>query len=134
MKVKAKAKKNFKLSEILKTLRDRRFSFATQCSSRLKGIFNYVGATSEKVSHSAQDILGALGWIEKEIEDLDEVIVGHGDFCALVAARRTVVVFAKAGCNHLKIVNKPTFSLSTLDLDNIPIKARSVGNRFITQI
>jgi hypothetical protein len=31
-------------------------------------------------------------------------------------------------------VNKPTFVLSTSDLDNIPIEARSVGNRFITQI
>jgi hypothetical protein len=33
------------------------------------------------------NIPGALGWIEKEIEDIDEVIVGHGDFYALVAAR-----------------------------------------------
>jgi hypothetical protein len=31
-------------------------------------------------------------------------------------------------------INKPTFGLSASDLDNIPIEARSVGNRFITQI
>ena len=100
MKVKAKAKKKIKLREILKTLWDRRFSFATQCSSRLKGIFNSVGATSEKVSHSAEDILGALRWIEKEIEDLDEVIVGHGDFCALVAARGTSLFSPRLDANN----------------------------------
>jgi hypothetical protein len=72
--------------------------------------------------------------LKKEIEDLDEVIVGHGDLCAIVAARGTTGVFAKAGCNHLKTVNKPTFGLSVSDLDNIPIEARSIGNRFITQI
>jgi hypothetical protein len=88
----------------------------------------------EEVSHSAEDILGALGWIEKEIEDLDKVIVGHGDFCAIVATRGTTAIFAKAGCNHLKIVNKPTFGLLALDFDNIPTEARSIGNRFITQI
>jgi hypothetical protein len=51
-----------------------------------------------------------------------------------VAASGTSVVFAKAGCNHLKTVNKPTFGLSTSDLDNIPAKAINVGNRFITKI
>jgi hypothetical protein len=51
-----------------------------------------------------------------------------------VAARGTTVAFAKARCNHLKVVNKPTFSLSPSDLVNILPKARSVGNIFITQI
>jgi predicted nuclease with TOPRIM domain len=134
LKVKAKAKKNFKLSEALKTLQDKCFSFATQCSSRLRRIFNSVGATSEEANHSAEDIPKALEWIEREIDDHDEVIVGHGDFCALVPARGTTASFAKVGCNHLKVVNKPTFSLSPSDLDNIPAKARSIGNIFITQI
>jgi hypothetical protein len=35
---------------------------------------------------------------------------------------------------HLKTVNKSTFSLSSSDLVDIPGEARSVGNRFITQI
>jgi hypothetical protein len=97
-------------------------------------MFNSVKAMSEEANLSAKDIPGALGWIEKEIDDLDKVIVGHGDFCALVAAGGTAAAFAKAGCNHLKTVNRPTFSLSPLDLVNIPAEARSVGNRFITQI
>jgi hypothetical protein len=51
-----------------------------------------------------------------------------------VAARGTSAAFSKARCNHLKTVNKPTFSLSSSDLVDILAEARSVGNRFITQI
>jgi hypothetical protein len=58
----------------------------------------------------------------------------HGDFCALVAARGTTNIFAKAGRKHLRDVNKPTFAISLADLANIPAEARSKGNRFITQI
>jgi hypothetical protein len=125
---------SFKLSETLKDLQDRCFGFATQCFARLKDIFNSIGATYEEASHSVEDIPGALRWIEKEIEDLDKVIVGHGHFCALVAIRGTTAAFAKAGCNYLKTVNKPTFDLSSSDLVDILAEAKSVGNRFITQI
>jgi hypothetical protein len=75
-----------------------------------------------------------LEFVEKEINEFDEVMEGHGDFCALVAARRTTNIFAKARCKHLRDVNNPTFTISLADLENIPSEAPSVGNRFITQI
>jgi hypothetical protein len=53
---------------------------------------------------------------------------------ALVAARGTANIFAKARCKHLSDVNKPTFAISPTDLFNIPAEARSICNRFITQI
>jgi hypothetical protein len=62
------------------------------------------------------------------------VITGHGDFCALLASRGIAAAFLKAGCTHAKTVNRPTFSLSPSDLIDIPSEARSIGNRFITQI
>jgi hypothetical protein len=40
----------------------------------------------------------------------------------------------KTGCMHGKIVNRLNFSLSPADLTDIPSLARSIGNRFITQI
>jgi hypothetical protein len=46
----------------------------------------------------------------------------------------TAAAFLKAGCTHAKTVNRPTFSLSPIDLIDIPSEARSIGNRFITQI
>jgi hypothetical protein len=40
----------------------------------------------------------------------------------------------KAGCNHVRAINRPNFSLSPSDVIDIPAEARSIGNRFITQI
>jgi chromosome segregation ATPase len=132
--IKADVEKNIKLNETVKILQDKFFIFATQCIARLKGIFNYVGAAFEDVTLSAEDIRGALECVEKEVDVLDEVITGHGDFCVLVASRGMAAAFMKAGCNHIRAVNRPNFSLSPSDLIDIPAKARSIGNRFITQI
>jgi hypothetical protein len=73
----------------------------------------------------------AFKHIEGEIDDLDEIIVGHGDFCALVASRGTAIAFLKSGCTHGKVVNRPNFSLSPADLVDIPSLVQSIGNRFI---
>jgi hypothetical protein len=62
------------------------------------------------------------------------VIAGHGDFCALLASRGIAAAFLKTGYTHGKIVNRPTFSLSSTDLVDIPSEARSIGSRFITKI
>jgi hypothetical protein len=60
---------------------------------------------SKDANHSVNNIPKALGLVDKEINDFDEVMVGHDDFCALVATRGTAAIFAKAGCNHLKNIN-----------------------------
>jgi hypothetical protein len=99
----------------------------------LKEIFNSVGATSEEITPSTEDIPGAFDHIENEVEALDEVITGHGDFCALVASCGTAAAFMKAECNHARVVNKPNFNLSSLDLVDVPTEVRSIGNRFITK-
>jgi hypothetical protein len=93
-----------------------------------------VGSSSEKFEPLVEDLPSTFEHIEGEVEALDEVIAGHGDFCALLASHGTVVAFMKAGCTHGKIVNRLNFSLSPADLTDIPILARSIGNRFITQI
>jgi hypothetical protein len=118
----------------LRALKERCFNSASQCTPRLKNIFNSVGAASEEANFSAEDIPGALECVEKEVDVLDEVITGHGDFCALVASRGTAAAFIKGGCNHTKVVNRQNFSLSSSDLVDILAEARSIGNRFITQI
>jgi hypothetical protein len=87
---------------------------------RLKQVFNSVGASSKKFEPSAEDLPSTFEHIEGEVEALDEVIAGHGDFCALLASRSTTVAFKKTGCMHGKIVNMPNFSLSPGDLADIP--------------
>jgi predicted nucleic acid-binding Zn ribbon protein len=133
-RLKVESERNSKLSEAVKALKERCFEFASQCTARLRSIFNSVGVAFEETSLSAKDIPEALKCIEKEVDVLDEVITGHRDFCALVASRGTAAAFIKAGCNHARAVNKPNFNLSSLDLVDIPTDARSIGNRFITQI
>jgi hypothetical protein len=134
MTIKVEAEKNLKLSEALKALKNKCFNFAAQCTARLKTIFISVGATSKEASLSTEDIPEALECIEKEVDILDEVITGHSDFCALVASHGMAAAFIKARCNHARAVNRPNFSLSPNDLIDIPPEARSIGNRFITQI
>jgi hypothetical protein len=121
MTIKVEAEKNLKLSESLKTLKDKCFNFATLCTARLKSILNSVGAASEESSLFAEDIPEALDCVEKEVDVLDEVITGHNDFCALVANRGTAAAFIKAGCNHARAVNKPNFI-------DIPAKGQSMDN------
>jgi hypothetical protein len=106
MKLKVETEKNTKRSEALRALKEKCFVFASQCTSRLKSIFNSVGAASEESSLSAEDIPGALECIEKEVDVLDEVITDHGDFCALMASRGMAVAFIKSGCNHVRAVNR----------------------------
>jgi hypothetical protein len=94
-----------------------------QCTARLRSIFNSVGVASEKTNLATEDIPGALECIEKEVDVLDEVITGHGDFYALVASRGTAVTFIKVRCNHARDVNRLNFILSSSDLVDVPTEA-----------
>ena len=102
MTLKVEAEKNTKLSEALRALKERCFNFASQCTTRLKSIFNSARAASEEASFSTEDIPGALEYVEKEVDVLDEVITDHSDFCALLASRGMVVTFIKVGCKSCK--------------------------------
>jgi hypothetical protein len=133
-KLEAEVVKSSNLQKSLKELQDKCLNFGTRCVQRLKQVFNTVGASSEKFKPSAEDLLGIFDHIEGKVDALDEVITGHGDFYALLASRGTTIAFMKAGCTNRNIVNRPNFSLSPADLNDIPSLARSIGNRFVTQI
>jgi hypothetical protein len=133
-KYKIEADKNTKLQESLRDLRNKCLKFASRCVQRLKGVFSSVGASPKEIAPTAENILDTFKHIENEVDALEKVITGHGDFCVLLASCGTAAAFFKAGCTHAKKVNKPNFSLSPSDLVNIPGEARSIRNRFITQI
>jgi hypothetical protein len=130
-KFESEVEKNSNLQKSLTELQNKCLEFSSRFVQRLKQIFNSVGASCEKFSPSTEDPPGAFEHIEGEVDDLDEIIAGHGDFCALVASRGTVVAFLKSGCTHGQIVNRPNFSLSPADLVDIPSLARNIGNKFI---
>jgi hypothetical protein len=133
-KLEVEVEKSLNLQKSLKDIQERCLSFGTWCIQWMKQVFNLVGASSKKFKPSVEDLLGTFDHIEGEVDALDKVIAGHGDFCALLASRGTAVAFMKAGCTHGNIVNRPNFSLSLGDLDDIPGLARSIRNRFVTQI
>jgi hypothetical protein len=133
-KYEAEVVENTKLQQSLKEFRNMCLGFGSCCVQRLKKVFNSVGASAEKFTPSTENISSTFEHIEGEVEALDEVIAGHRDFCALLASRGIAAAFLKAGCTHAKIVNRPTFSLSSTDLVDIPSEAWSIGSRFITQI
>jgi hypothetical protein len=122
------------LQKSLKEVHDKCLDFGNRCVQRMKQVFNSVGSSSEKFEPLVEDLPGTFEHIKGEVDALDEVIAGHDDFCAMLASRGIVVAFMKTGCTHGKIVNRPNFSLSPADLTDIPSLARSIGNRFITQI
>jgi hypothetical protein len=129
-KVKVEAKESSKLSKSLMLLQETCSSFVERSSARLHEIFNSVRAVSRENDYCTEDIPKALDFIEKEINEVDEVMEGHGDLCALVASRGTAAAFMKVGCNHAKAVNRPNFSLALADLIDILGEAWSNGNRF----
>jgi hypothetical protein len=133
-KLEAEVEKSSNLQKSLKELQDKCVDFGNRCMQRLKQVSNSVGASSEKFNPLVEDLPGTFEHIEGEVNALDEVIARHGDFCALLASRGIAVAFMKTGCTYGKIVNRPNFSLSPADLIDIPSLARSIGNRFITQI
>jgi hypothetical protein len=132
--LKTKIEKNSNLQKSLKELQEKCLNFGSRCVQRLKDVFHSIGATSNTFTPLAENLPSTLEYIEGEVDALDEVIAGHADFCALLASRGTATAFLKAGCTHGKIVNRPKFSLSLADLVDIPSLARSIGNRFMTQI
>jgi hypothetical protein len=132
--LKTKIEKNSSLQKSLKELQEKFLNFGSRCVQRLKDMFHSIGASSDKFTPSAENLASTLEYIEGEVDALDEVIAGHADFCALLASRGTATAFLKVGCTHGKIVNRPNFSLSAVDLVDIPSLARSIGNRFMTQI
>jgi chromosome segregation ATPase len=100
VKFEAEVEKSSNLQKSLKELQDKCLDFGNRCVQRLKQVFNSVGASSEKFNLSVEDLPGTFEHIEGKVDALDEVIAGHGDFCALLASRGTTVAFMKSGCTH----------------------------------
>jgi chromosome segregation ATPase len=130
--LKTEIEKNLNLQKSLKELQEKCLDFGSRCVQRLKDVFHSIGASFDKFTPSVENLPSTLEYIKGEVDALDEVIARHADFCALLASRGTATAFLNAGCTHGKIVNRPNFSLSPVDLVDIPSLARSIGNRFMT--
>jgi chromosome segregation ATPase len=90
-KLEAEAEKSSNLQKSLKDLQEKCLGFGTRCIQQLKQDFNSVGASSKKFKPSVEDLPGTFDHIEGEVDALDEIIAGHGDFYALLASRGTAI-------------------------------------------
>jgi chromosome segregation ATPase len=73
-KYEAEADKNTKLQKSLKDLRNTCLNFGSRCVQRLKEVFSSVGASSEDITPSSEDIPSTFIHIENEVDALNEVI------------------------------------------------------------
>jgi chromosome segregation ATPase len=87
-KYEVEADKNTKLQKSLKDLRDTCLNFGSRCVQRLKGVFSSVGASSEDITPSSEDISNTFKHNENEVDALDEVIdMVTSVLCYLLAAQ-----------------------------------------------
>jgi hypothetical protein len=70
----------------------------------MKRIFSSVGATLRTTLHTSRDTEGVLGWIEKELGEVESIINARSDYCAMIGSCGIALVPKKASCNHIKSV------------------------------
>jgi chromosome segregation ATPase len=68
-KLEAEVQKSSDLKKSLTSLQNKCLEFSNRCVQRLKHVFYFVGASSEKFTPSAEDLPGAFEHIEGEIDD-----------------------------------------------------------------
>lgn len=90
--------------EELREFNEECFSIAAQCREKLKNMFTTIGALSNEKEFISDDAVGAIKWIEGEVEAFDEVLTDCGDFCACLGAQRTILVLEKVVCDHVKTI------------------------------
>jgi hypothetical protein len=52
----------------------------------MKKIFSSVGAVSMAISHANRDTDRALGWIEKELGEVEAIINARSDYCEMIGS------------------------------------------------
>lgn len=110
------------------------FSTVAQCCEKLKNMFITIGAFSSETKFTRGDIVGAMKWIEGEVEAFDEVLTDHNNFYACVGARGIVLLFKKARCHHVKTIVEPEFNMFVYDIKEPSTKAIKDGRRFYSKI
>jgi hypothetical protein len=97
-------------------------------------MFAGIGAFSSDQKLVRGDAEGAVRWIEDEVEAFDEVLTGRGDFCACMGARGAVSLLEKAGCEHVKSVIRPEFTVLASDIKDPSAEAVELGGKFYSDI
>jgi hypothetical protein len=89
---------------------------ASRYCDALKRIFSLVGATSRETLYTNGDTDGVLGWIEKELGEVESIINTHSYYCMMIGSREMTSVLEKAGYDHIKSVGEDSFGIPVEDI------------------
>jgi hypothetical protein len=70
--------------ERLRSTLNQCFVFPSQCCHCLREIFTSIGTISNESNFTAGDVVGALEWIEEEIDAFDGVLGTQGGYCVII--------------------------------------------------
>jgi chromosome segregation ATPase len=79
----ARVQKNI---EELRDFKGKCYEVSMECAKKLKDSFAKVGAYSSEQKFICGDPEGVIQWIGEEVEDFEEILCDHGDFCAFACA------------------------------------------------
>jgi hypothetical protein len=88
--------------EELQDSKEKCYEVSMECLKKLKDSFAKVGPYSSEQKFIRDDPEGVIQWIGEEVEDFEEILSDHGDFCALASARGVAAILEKTGCKHVK--------------------------------
>jgi hypothetical protein len=105
-----------------------------ECCNNLKNSFAKVGTFSAEQNFIRGDPDGVIRWISGEAEAFDKILSDRGDFCAFAGARGAISLLEKAGCEHIKAVIQPEFSVSANDIKNPSAEASALSGKFYSEV
>jgi hypothetical protein len=126
----SKVEENKKLLEILNQCLGNCFDLACWCCDTIKKIFSSVSATSRASSFVNGNIEGALDWIKKELNEVENIINARSDYCAMIGSSGMVSVLEKASCEHVKAMGKNDFDMAMVDIKTPSKSVLSAAKRF----
>jgi hypothetical protein len=105
-----------------------------ECCNNLKISFAKVGAFSSEQNFIRGDPDGVIRWISGKAEAFDEILSNRGDFYAFAGARGAVSLLEKTGCEHVKAIIQPDFSVLASDIKNPSAEATTLSGKFYSEV
>lgn len=100
----------------------------------MKKIFSSIGVVSMAISDANEDTDRALGWIEKELGEVEAIINAHSDYCAMIGSCNMDSVPEKVVCNHVKVVGEDNFCIAVEDIKAPSKRVLGAAKRFFFEL
>jgi hypothetical protein len=120
--------------EELRRAKEECYNIAMQWCNKMKSSFAKVSSFSTKQDFIRGDPNGVIRWIEGEAEAFDEILSDRGNLCVCIDAWGAVSLLERAGCEHVKAVIEPEFSVSASDVKDPSAEAIALSGKFYSEV